>query len=117
MASHCYSHEKNVVWATGTSCARALSEEQFLQLFHCRLLHARQRAEVMAEAFQSRVSKLLRDFTAWDDPFQREEIWRNRIIAREALENTEAEMVRLDQEIRDIREEARRAGVPPGWLR
>jgi len=78
---------------------------------------ARRRTEVLAAAFQNRVDMLQGDWNAWDDPVQREEIYQNRIAALQALENADAEMVRLDQEIRDIREEARRADVPPGWLR
>ena len=45
------------------------------------------------------------------------EIGQDRIEALQELEHTEANVVRLDQEIRDIQEEARRSGVPPGWLR
>jgi hypothetical protein len=77
----------------------------------------RQRAELMAEALQNRVDGLWADFTARDDPFQRAEIEQDRIEALQELEHTEADVIRLDQEIRDIQEEARRAGVPPGWLR
>ena len=77
----------------------------------------RQRAELMAAALQNRVDGLWRDFTARDDPFQRAEIGQDRIEALQELEHTQADVVRLDQEIRDIQEEARRSGVPPGWLR
>lgn len=77
----------------------------------------RQRAELMAEALQNRVDGLWADFTARDDPFQRAEIEQDRIEALQELEHTEADVIRLDQEILDIQEEARRAGVPPGWLR
>ena len=77
----------------------------------------RQRAELMAAALQNRVDGLWADFTARDDPFQRAEIGQDRIEALQELEHTEADVIRLDQEIRDIQEEARRAGVPPGWLR
>ena len=34
-----------------------------------------------------------------------------------AILNREREAERFEREIREIREEARRAGVPPGWLR
>ncbi len=77
----------------------------------------RQRAELMAAALQNRVDGLWADFTARDDPFQRAEIEQDRIEALQELEHTEADIIRLDQEIRDVQEEARRAGVPPGWLR
>ena len=42
---------------------------------------------------------------------------RQRTEALAELERTQAEAVRLEQEIRGIQEEARRFGVPPGWLR
>ena len=78
---------------------------------------ARQRAELMAAALQNRVDGLWAAFTARDDPFQRAEIEQDRIDALRELEATRADVVELDQQIRDIQEEARRAGVPPGWLR
>lgn len=77
----------------------------------------RRRAELMAAALQNRVDGLWADFTARDDPFQRAEIGQDRIEALEELEQTKADVLRLDQEIRDTQEEARRSGVPPGWLR
>ncbi len=77
----------------------------------------RRRADLMAAALQNRVDGLWADFTARDDPYQRAEIGQARIEALEELEQTKADVLRLDQEIRDTQEEARRAGVPPGWLR
>ena len=63
---------------------------------------ARRRAELMAAALQNRVDGLWADFTARDDPFQRAQIEQDRIAALQELENTRAEMIRLDQQIRDI---------------
>ena len=75
------------------------------------------RNEAFLEALQSRVNALTADFTARDDPYQRAKIAEDR---QKAL----AEMARLKDDIDkgkklviDIEEEARRAGVPPGWLR
>ena len=78
---------------------------------------ARQRAELIAAALQNRVDSLWAVFTARDDPFQRAEIEQDRLDALAELENTRAALKQLDQEVLDIREEARRAGAPPGWLR
>ena len=78
---------------------------------------ARQRAELVAAALQNRVDGLWVQFTARDDPFQRSIIEQNRLDALQELDTTQAEMERLDQEIRRIEEDARRAGVPAGWLR
>ena len=78
---------------------------------------ARARAELMASALQNRADGLWAQFTAMDDPARRGMVERQRTEALEELERTRAEAERLDQQIRDIEEEARRAGVPPGWLR
>ncbi len=78
---------------------------------------ARARAELMASALQNRADGLWAQFTAMDDPARRGVVERQRAEALAELERTQAEAGRLDQQIRDIEEEARRAGVPPGWLR
>jgi hypothetical protein len=76
-----------------------------------------QRNEVLAEALQSRVNALSTDFVNRDDPYQRARIGDDRLKALAELERVQAEVASLKQEIADIEEEARRAGVPPGWLR
>lgn len=78
---------------------------------------ARARAGLTASALQNRADGLWAQFTAMDDPARRRVVERQRTEALAELERTQAEAERLQQEIRDIREEARRAGVPPGWLR
>lgn len=78
---------------------------------------ARTRAELMAAALQNRADGLWAQFTAMDDPARRGVVERQRTEALAELDRTQAEAERLEQEIRDVREEARRAGVPPGWLR
>ena len=78
---------------------------------------ARQRAELMAAALQNRIDGLLAEFTARDDPAQRAGLERDRRDALTELEATRTEIDRLTDEIAAIREEARRAGASPGWLR
>ena len=78
---------------------------------------AKARAQVVAAALQNRVDGLWAEFTARDDPLQRATIEQNRLNALDELATTTADIDRLDREIRDIEEEARRAGAPPGWLR
>ena len=78
---------------------------------------AQARAALMAAALQNRADGLWAQFTAIDDPLRRGAVERQRLEALGALEETRAERDRLDGEIREIEDEARRAGVPPGWLR
>lgn len=78
---------------------------------------ALQRTELAAEAFQSRINALTTDFVNRDDPYQRAQISIDRQKALNELERVKADVVRIQQQISDIEEEARVAGVPPGWLR
>ena len=85
-----------------------------------RMAEARQaveQAERRAAELQTRVNRLWADFTARDDPAQRAAIEQDRLAALAELEETRAEADELAQAIADLRDEARRAGVPPGWLR
>jgi hypothetical protein len=69
------------------------------------------------DAMQTRLNSLDADFVNRDDPIQRAGIDRDR-------QKTRGEMARLTKAIQDgkkavadLLEEARQAGVPPGWLR
>ena len=75
------------------------------------------RATMFAEALQSRINGLTVDFTNRDDPAQRQQLFDQRQQALDELSRVQAEIAAFTQEIRDIEEEARRLGVPPGWLR
>jgi hypothetical protein len=73
--------------------------------------------QTFAEAMQTRVNSLITDFINRDDPAQKAVIAQNR-------DKAIAELARLTQAVQDekkaiadFQEEARRAGVPPGWLR
>ena len=70
-----------------------------------------------ADAMQTRINALTTDFTNRDDPAQRAVIGQNR-------QKSIAELARLTKSVQDTKkaiadllEEARHAGVPPGWLR
>ena len=78
---------------------------------------ALRRNEAFAEALQSRVNALSADFVNRDDPFQRAKIGEDRQKALMEMERVKAEIVENKKQIEDIEEEARKAGVPPGWLR
>ncbi len=75
------------------------------------------RAQLTAAALQNRIDGLGADFAARDDPAQRSVIERARQAAIGELDRTRGEIETLSRQIEDIREEARRANVPPGWLR
>jgi hypothetical protein len=75
------------------------------------------RNEMFAEALQTRINSLTTDFTARDDPHQRARIAEQRSTAVLELDRVKAEIVLIQSRIDEIEEEARRASVPPGWLR
>ena len=77
----------------------------------------RDRNAVYLEALQSRINGLWADFTARDDPAQRAVIGTERQRAIDEQERLKKEQQDLEKQITAIEEEARRAGVPVGWLR
>jgi hypothetical protein len=76
-----------------------------------------QRSEIFAEALQSRINALTADFTARDDPAQRAVVANDRQKALAELDRVKNDMAQQTKAIASIQDEARRAGVPPGWLR
>ena len=75
------------------------------------------RSRMFAEALQSRINALTTDFTNRDDPAQRSVIEQDRQKALEELDRVKKDMADQTKAITAIEDEARRAGVPPGWLR
>jgi hypothetical protein len=73
--------------------------------------------EISAEAFQARINALSADFVNRDDPAQRAVIAQNRQKAVAGLERLSKAIADGKRAIADLEEEARRAAVPPGWLR
>ena len=73
--------------------------------------------EIMLPALESRINALTTDFTNRDDPAQRAVISQDRQKAAAQMDRTKKDIERLKKEIADIQDEARKAGVPPGWLR
>jgi hypothetical protein len=88
--------------------------------WRARITEAREdlrRNEAFVEALQSRINGLAAEYSSRDDPYQRAKIGEDR-------EKALAEQARVKNEIEagkklivTIEEEARQAGVPPGWLR
>ena len=67
---------------------------------------------------ESETKRLEADFYAWDDG-----AYRDRVIkpswdkAREDLATARKELPVAEKELADLPDRARRAGVPPGWIR
>jgi hypothetical protein len=78
---------------------------------------ALERSKVLADALQSRINALTTDFVNRDDPAQRAVIESDRKAALAELDRTRKEIDANQKAIAAIEEEARRAGVPSGWLR
>ena len=73
--------------------------------------------QVLSDALQSRINALATDFVNRDDPSQRAVIaGENAESARRAARLKQA-IVDDTKAIADLEEEARKAGVPAGWLR
>jgi hypothetical protein len=75
------------------------------------------RSRTFAEALQSQINALTADFSARDDPAQRAAIGARLNGALAELDRVRGEIDVQQKAIADLEEEARRAGVPPGWLR
>ena len=95
-------------------------EEKGEAWWRARIAAAREdlrRNEMFAEALQTRINSLSRDFVNRDNPVQRAKIGQDRAEALNELGRVKGELERGKKQIQDIEEEARKLGVPPGWLR
>jgi hypothetical protein len=75
------------------------------------------RNEMARDAFQTKINALTADFVGRDDPYQRAKIADDRQKALAELARLTTEIEKGSKTIAAIEEEARRAGVPAGWLR
>ena len=78
---------------------------------------ALERAKTFAEALQSRINGLTADFSARDDPAQRSIVAADKQRALTELDRVKKEIQQNTKALADLQEEARKSGVPPGWLR
>ena len=69
------------------------------------------------DAMQTRINALNTDFVNRDDPVQRGVVERDRQKAIAEQNRLKQDVLDDKKAIADLEEEARRAGVPPGWLR
>src|SRR5215203_4756948 len=81
------------------------------------LREGKARAESFAEALQSRINALSTDFVNRDDPAQRNVIAGDRQKAIDELARVQKEIAEYTKSIDALQTEARRAGVPAGWVR
>ena len=70
-----------------------------------------------ADALQVKINALTTDFVNRDDPVQRSRIEQERNKSLGELARLKKAVIDDNKAIADLQEEARRAGVPPGWLR
>jgi len=78
---------------------------------------ALRRNETFLEALQSRINGLTAEFGAASDAYSRAKVDESRQKALDEMSRVKAEIELSKKQIDDIEEEARKAGVPPGWLR
>ena len=75
------------------------------------------RNEMFVDAMQTKINSLSADFAARDDPYQRAKIGEERTRAIAEMDRAKAEIDEQKKKIAEIEDEARRAGVPAGWVR
>ena len=73
--------------------------------------------QVLFEAMQGRVNGLSTDAFNRDDPAQRAELLRQRARAVEELDRLTKQVAKDKEAIAAIEEDARKKGIPPGWIR
>jgi hypothetical protein len=106
--------------AKGEAPKAAAKDEKDEAWWRERVLQAREaqrRGEAFAEALQSRINALSADAVNRDDPYQRAKSAEDRQKAVAELSRVSGEIEQAKKELVAIDEEARQAGVPPGWLR
>lgn len=99
---------------------KTAGEQKDEQWWRNRITVAREelrRNEVFLEALQSRINALSADFVNRDDPYQRAKIGEDRQKAIAEMDRVKREIEDTKKSIDNIEEDARKAGVPPGWLR
>ena len=78
---------------------------------------ALERDQVLAEAMQGRVNGLITQSINVDDPAQRAEILKQRDRAQAELDRLTLQIPKDKLAIAAIEEDARKKGIPPGWIR
>ena len=106
--------------ASPQATAPAAGEQKDEKSWRTRMAGAQEslrRNEAFAEALQTRINALSLDLDNRDDRVQRAKIGEDRAKAMEELARVQSDIEQSKKQIADIEEDARKAGVPPGWLR
>jgi hypothetical protein len=107
--------------ATGAAPKAAAQEQPKDEAYWKGLMSAArtklERDESFLEALQTRVNSLTNDFYSRDDPAQRAVLWTQRTKALDEMERLKKDITDGKANIAKIQDDARKAGVPPGWLR
>jgi hypothetical protein len=75
------------------------------------------RDELLAESLQTRVNVLTSDAVARDDPAQRGVLLDQRARTLTELNAMKEKVLRDRAAIDQVQDDARKEGVPPGWVR
>lgn len=75
------------------------------------------RNQMFADALQTRLNSLTSDFASVDDPYRRARIADDRAQALVELDRVKGDIELNRKKIAEIEDDARKAAVPPGWLR
>ena len=97
--------------------AGAAKDEAYWKNRYSAALDAVNRSKMFLDALQSRINALTTQVINRDDPYQQASLEQDRQKNLAELERVKRDIDSQTKEISAIEEEARRAGVPPGWLR
>jgi hypothetical protein len=78
---------------------------------------ARSRSSTYLEALESRVRALTNEFYTQADPAQRAALWAQRTKVVDDMDRLKQDIADQDKAIAKIEEDARKANIPPGWVR
>lgn len=105
---------------TGEKPAEGAEAKKDEQWWRDRIAKARaklQTDQAKAVDLQAKIDGLTTQAVNRDDPAQQAKLWVDRQIALKDLEALQAQIVADQKALVDIAEDARRQGVPPGWIR
>jgi hypothetical protein len=103
--------------ATADKASSGVKDEAYWSQRMAALREQLERDQTFLDALQNRIDALTADFVNRDDPAQRSQVATDRQKALAELDRLRKAIEQDKRAIPDFEEEARRAGVPAGWLR